>query len=69
MLNRIEGTIIWYSLDEGYGIVRQKQNKKTISIDQSQIHYDSLREVQPLCVGQRVSFVIRNDTARDLYIL
>jgi cold shock CspA family protein len=69
ILNRIEGTIIWYSIDEGYGIIRQKLNKTTISIDQSQIHYNSLQDVGPLCVGQRVSFVINNSTAQDLYIL
>lgn len=69
MQNRIEGTIIWYSFEEGYGIIRQKLNKKTISIDQSQIHYSSLEDVRPLSVGQRVSFVINNLIAQDLYIL
>ncbi len=66
---RIEGTIIWYSPDQGYGIIRHNLSKKTISIDQSQIHYNALRDVRPLSVGQRVSFVIDNLTAQDLYIL
>ena len=67
---RIEGTVIWYSFDQGYGIIRQSWNKKIISIDQSQIHYNSLRDVKPLLVGQRVSFVICHDSiAEDLYIL
>lgn len=69
ILQRTEGTVIWYSLEQGYGIVRQNLNKKTISIDQSQIHYNSLKDVGPLSIGQRVSFVVDNLTAQDLYIL
>jgi cold shock CspA family protein len=66
---RIEGTIIWYSPDQGYGIIRQNLNKKTISIDQTQIHYNSLRDIRPLSIGQKVSFVIDNSIAQDLYLL
>jgi cold shock CspA family protein len=67
--NRIEGTIIWYSIDERYGIIRQALSNKTISIDQSQIHYDSWNEVDALCIGQKVSFVINEGSAEDLYLL
>jgi cold shock CspA family protein len=69
ILQRIEGTIIWFSIEQGYGIIRQNLNKKTISINQSQIHYNSLKDVGPLSIGQRVSFIIDNLIARDLYIL
>ena len=67
--NRIEGTIIWYSSAERYGIIRQAFSSKTISVDQSQIHFDSLNDVGPLCIGQKVSFVVNNGSAEDLYLL
>jgi cold shock CspA family protein len=42
---------------------------KTVPIEQSQVHYDSVNDVGPLCIGQKVSFVINNGSAEDLYLL
>jgi cold shock CspA family protein len=67
--SRIKGTVIWYSSDEGYGIIRQKQNKKSILIDQSQIHYNAVSDIGPLRVGQSVSFEIDNAVAVNLYMI
>lgn len=69
ILHRIEGTIIWYSVDKQHAIIRQKLNRKTISIHQSQIHFNSLKDIGKLSIGQKVSFVINNSIAENLYFL
>jgi cold shock CspA family protein len=69
MQKRIEGTVIWYDADNGYGIIRSRSDNKTFSIDDSQIHHKRSEGIRSLHVGQDVSFEIVNAEAHNLYFL
>jgi len=69
MLKRFEGTVIWYDADNGYGIIRLRSGKKTVSIDDCQIHHNRSEGIRSLRVGQTVSFEIVDTQAHNLYLL
>lgn len=68
MPNRFNGTVIWYDMENGYGIIRIGSSTKTVSINAHQVHHDSSSTVRPLRVGQTVSFEVDNVEAKNLYI-
>jgi len=69
MQKRFEGTVIWYDSENGYGIIRLRSDKQTVSIDNCQIHHSRAKGIRPLRVGQDVSFEIVNTEAHNLYLL
>ncbi|MEJ2499695.1 MAG: cold shock domain-containing protein [Campylobacterales bacterium] len=69
MQRRFEGTVIWYDDENGYGIIQIRSDKKTVSIDNSQIHHQRSEGIRALRVGQDVSFEIVNTQAHNLYFL
>jgi len=69
MQKRFEGTVIWYDADDGYGIIRLRAEKRTVSIDKCQIHHSRYEGIRALRVGHDVSFEIVNTEAHNLYFL
>ena len=69
MHNRYKGTVIWYDEENGFGIIRIRSSRKTVSIDNTQIHHTTSETIRALHVGQPVSFQIINTEARNLYLL
>ncbi len=69
ILQRIQGVVIWYDADEGYGIVRLRHTQKNISVSSDQIHHDAHSGICGLSVGESVSLEIVNARAYNLYRL
>ena len=69
MQSRYKGTVIWYDENNGYGIIRIRSSKKTVSIDHSQIHHNTSGAIRSLRIGQPVSFEIIDTQAHNLYLL
>jgi len=66
MKKRFEGTVIWYDDERGYGIIRLRSSRQTVSIDRTQIHYSNEYNLE-MVVGRNVSFEICNIEAHNLY--
>jgi len=69
MQKRFEGTVIWYDTENGYGIIRLRAGKLTVSIDDCQINHSRAEGIRSLRVGQEVSFEIVKTRAHNLYFL
>lgn len=68
MLTTFVGTVIWYNMQEGYGIIRPDDGIRKVSLDHRQIHHDAYNYIS-LEVGHRVSFTLEGCAARDVRII
>ncbi|WP_345969213.1 MULTISPECIES: hypothetical protein [Sulfurimonas] len=69
MHKRFEGTVIWYDAENGYGIIRLRAERRTVSIAECQIHHHRADGIRALRVGHDVSFEIVDTEAHNLYFL